>query len=214
MAQWGNSDDAANSVNWAVSQVNKSISTENQTNLFGNVTTSAFITNAKVGQFGVDTTEQAASEGAITHAGWILRTEGTGGRAGRVTYETLVAMSSIGDSGTADATDDTQIPDYKITIRTQPSSNTATTGSAVNLTVVPYTVPAGGTLTYSWEVNTDGTAWADVANTGVYATANGNTSATLSITDNTGLDGYTYRVLISVDGGADVYSANAIVTEA
>jgi len=29
------------------------------------------------------------------HAGWVLRTEGSGGRAGRVTYETLVAMGSI-----------------------------------------------------------------------------------------------------------------------
>ena len=30
------------------------------------------------------------------HAGWVLRTEGTGGRAGRVQYETLVAMGSLG----------------------------------------------------------------------------------------------------------------------
>jgi len=32
----------------------------------------------------------------VTHAGWVLRTEGTGGRAGRVQYETLVAMGSLG----------------------------------------------------------------------------------------------------------------------
>lgn len=32
----------------------------------------------------------------VSHAGWVLRREGTGGRAGRVTYETLVAMSSTG----------------------------------------------------------------------------------------------------------------------
>lgn len=31
----------------------------------------------------------------VVHAGWVLRKSGTGGRAGRVTYETLVAMSSI-----------------------------------------------------------------------------------------------------------------------
>ena len=36
----------------------------------------------------------------VTHSGWVVRREGTGGRAGRVTYETLVAMSSIGISGT------------------------------------------------------------------------------------------------------------------
>jgi hypothetical protein len=48
------------------------------------------------------------------HAGWVLRTEGTGGRAGRVQFETLVAMGSLGAQtaayGTAalvpDATED------------------------------------------------------------------------------------------------------------
>jgi len=33
---------------------------------------------------------------AATHAGWVVRREGTGGRAGRVQYETLVAMGSLG----------------------------------------------------------------------------------------------------------------------
>jgi hypothetical protein len=55
----------------------------------------------------------------VTHAGWVLRTEGTGGRAGRVQYETLVAMGSLGAQtaayGTAalvaDASDDAQLPD-------------------------------------------------------------------------------------------------------
>jgi len=43
----------------------------------------------------------------VAHAGWVLRTEGTGGRAGRVQYETLVAMGSIGGDGS----DDPQFPD-------------------------------------------------------------------------------------------------------
>jgi len=43
----------------------------------------------------------------ITHAGWVKRTEGSGGRSGRVFYETLVAASSI----TGDASDDTELPD-------------------------------------------------------------------------------------------------------
>jgi hypothetical protein len=37
------------------------------------------------------------------HAGWVLRTVGTGGRAGRVTYETLVAMRSMTGDGSDDA---------------------------------------------------------------------------------------------------------------
>lgn len=43
----------------------------------------------------------------IAHSGWVIRTEGTGGRAGRVQYETLVAMSSIATDGS----DDTVLPD-------------------------------------------------------------------------------------------------------
>jgi hypothetical protein len=40
-------------------------------------------------------------------AGWNLRTAGTGGRAGRVQYECLVAMRNI----TGDASDDSILPD-------------------------------------------------------------------------------------------------------
>lgn len=36
------------------------------------------------------------------HAGWVVRTEGTGGRAGRVQHETLVAMGSIAGDGPDD----------------------------------------------------------------------------------------------------------------
>ena len=48
-----------------------------------------------------------AKNRGIAHAGWVIRTEGTGGRAGRVQYETLVAMSSI----TGDGSDDNPLPD-------------------------------------------------------------------------------------------------------
>ena len=44
----------------------------------------------------------ASNKGA--HAGWVLRKEGSGGRAGRVQVETLVAMGSM----TGDGADDTQ----------------------------------------------------------------------------------------------------------
>jgi hypothetical protein len=37
-----------------------------------------------------------AKRKGAAHAGWVLRTEGTGGRAGRVHFETLVAMGSLG----------------------------------------------------------------------------------------------------------------------
>jgi hypothetical protein len=60
-----------------------------------------------------------AKNNGVTHAGWVIRTEGTGGRAGRVQYETLVAMGSLGAQtasyGTAatvaDAADDAVLPE-------------------------------------------------------------------------------------------------------
>lgn len=63
--------------------------------------------------YGVSTAEIAYANTAdteaegIAHAGWVLRSEGSGGRAGRIFYETLVAGSSI----TGDAPDDTKLPE-------------------------------------------------------------------------------------------------------
>lgn len=45
--------------------------------------------------------QDGSNKGA--HAGWVLRTEGTGGRAGRVQVETLVAMGSMTGDGADDA---------------------------------------------------------------------------------------------------------------
>lgn len=47
------------------------------------------------------------TSGGAAHAGWVRRTVGTGGRAGRVQTEVLVAMGSI----TGDQADDIQYPD-------------------------------------------------------------------------------------------------------
>jgi len=63
--------------------------------------------------YGVSTSEMDyANTGStesdnIAHAGWVQRTVGSGGRAGRVFYETLVAGSSI----TGDAADDATLPE-------------------------------------------------------------------------------------------------------
>jgi len=46
----------------------------------------------------------------ITHSGWVKRTVGTGGRAGRVQYETLVAMGTAAATS-GDAADDLVLPD-------------------------------------------------------------------------------------------------------
>jgi hypothetical protein len=93
--------------------------------MFGNTTQNAFRSGVAVGVFGVGANSGGAAgvEAAVTksvaHAGWVLRTVGSGGRAGRVQYETLVAMGSLGAqtasygtaASVADAADDAVIPD-------------------------------------------------------------------------------------------------------
>lgn len=112
MAQWTMTDEAAGSPLWANTTLNV---TKNQTEMFGNVTEDDVITDLKVGVFGVDTTEMAyANTGdteadAVPHSGWVLRTEGTGGRAGRVHYEVLVASGSM--TGDDDANDTGLLPE-------------------------------------------------------------------------------------------------------
>lgn len=208
--QWGNVDNAANSVIWAVSQLKRAPTSANAVSLYDNTTQDAFITDAIVGQFGVDTNEQQASNTAKpTHAGWVLRTEGTGGRAGRIFYETLVAMGSMSGDG-----EDTQFPDYRLVISTQPTSSSKGASNAVNFTVVASSVPSGATITYKWQKDggPSSQTWADVANTGVFQSANGNTKATLSISDNSTLNANNFRVIVSATGANTIYSANARIT--
>lgn len=93
MAQWGNTDDAANSVLWAVSQLNKTANTDNQTNLFGNTTADAFVTGATVGQFGLDATEIAVTNASVVS--YTLTFAGSGYSAN--------ATVTVGGNATANA---------------------------------------------------------------------------------------------------------------
>lgn len=51
------------------------------------------VSNAYSGGLGAD-----ATPSPVAHAGWVVKREGTGGRAGRVHYETLVAMHSLANT--------------------------------------------------------------------------------------------------------------------
>ena len=95
MAQWGNTDDAANSVTWAVSQLNKVANTDNQTALFGNTTLSGFVTNQITGQFGVDTTEMAVAAGPLVD--FVI----TSGGSGYSANATVTLSGGGGSSGVA-----------------------------------------------------------------------------------------------------------------
>jgi len=111
MALWSNTDANTSAPKYVTSYLNVSQSSANINLAYGNTTTSAFITGANVGIFGVDTSEMANTSANTVasrpaHAGWVLRTAGTGGRAGRVKTEVLVAMGSMTGDGSASANDD------------------------------------------------------------------------------------------------------------
>lgn len=203
MAQWGNTDDAANSVLWGVSQLNKTANSANRNALFGNTTADAFVTGETIGQYGVDT-QEARANGAYAHSGWILRRAGSGGRAGRVQTEVLVAGGSY---MTNDASDDTVIQDYTLRITTQPSDATANTtaGENATFTVVAASVPAGATLAYAWTY-ANGDALGTGANVGV------TTGATLTVNSSVENANVDFKVTVSTTGADDVVSSNATLT--
>jgi hypothetical protein len=109
MALWSNTDANTGAPKFAVAS-GLGVSANGRT-LYANTQTSAFVTNANVGLFGVDTNEIANTSVASkaskpAHAGWILRKAGTGNRVGRVQTEVLVAMGSMTGDGSASANDD------------------------------------------------------------------------------------------------------------
>lgn len=205
MPLWGKNDAASNSTIYAAAQVNKTPNTANRATLFGNTTANAFITGQTVGQFGVSDDEVAANR-RISHAGWVLRTEGSGGRAGRIQYETLVALSSM----TGDASDDTDFPDFGLFILTQPSNSTAnsTNDDIATFSVVANSNPTGATITYQWQ-SWNGSAFANLTNAGAYSNV---TTTTLSVLANTASNGEIYRVAISASAANTILSSNAVLT--
>lgn len=209
MPLWGKTDAANNSPLTALAQVGVAANTTNQTALYGNTTADAFITGVTVGQFGVDTGEvQAAREGGVARPaspGWALRTV----KGDRVMFESLVAFSSKGGFST-DGADDAVLPDFKLRIRTQPADASAnvTAAETASFTISAYSVPAGATLAYDWQANT-GSGFASVSDGAVYS---GQSTATLTVSDVTGLDGAEYRVVVQATGAANVTSSTATLT--
>lgn len=165
MSRWGNIDNAANSCLHAAAQLNLPANTVNQTALYGNTTTGAFHTNEVNGQFGIDAVEAAntaADTKKVTHAGWNLKTTGTGS----------VLSLAITAGGTGYANTDTL-------------RFTAAGTSTVNATATLSTNTAGGitavTLTNAGKGFTNTTVFAAFANStgGVSAGTSANVAASV-----------------------------------
>ena len=227
MSSWGNYDNAANTPLWAVNasivkaapaEAHAAPTRTNVTYLFGNTTPNAYIAGDTIGLFGVDKFETAVDT-KVAHQGWVLRTEGSGGRAGRVQQEVLVALNM----NTEDAEDSTYL-DSIITISAQPVAVGGPV-SAASANAVTYSVTAAitsgntaPTLSYIWQAsNNAGGAWTTITN----GTKNGaafppNTiisgagTSTLTV-DPTNVDAnnYVFRAVVSATGtGATATSAN------
>lgn len=125
MAQWGNTDDAANSVLWATALVNLTPNTTNQTALFGNTTVGAFIANEAVGQFGLDATEIRVSGNAAVQQ-YIITNAGTG-------YGANAAVTVANTTGGAN----TQLANS--TVSTSGATRGRVTAVTANVTVGGYT---------------------------------------------------------------------------
>lgn len=95
MSSWGIADAYTAAPLWALASVNKAPTSANMGSagsgkLFNNATADNLITGITRGLFNYAAGEFPAG----SHQGWVLKTTGSGGRAGRVTGETLVCLSS------------------------------------------------------------------------------------------------------------------------
>ena len=91
-----NVDEAAGAPLWATAAIRKEWSSANRTDLFNDSTANNFITGVTMGLFNYKDSE--TQSGKIAHAGWNLKTTGSGGRANRDQYECLVALTNSADA--------------------------------------------------------------------------------------------------------------------
>jgi hypothetical protein len=211
MSLWNNTDANTSAPIFAPMYVQQAPTQENVDNLYGNTTVDVIVAGETVGLFGVDTNEASATGSAATHAGWVIRTTGSGGRSGRVQEEVLVAMGSL----SSDASDDATYPDATLSIITQPSNASITAGNAATFTVVVDAAPQSAVLSFAWEVDAGAGFVAATNGTPANTTYAGATTASLVVTPttteaNTAL----YRVTVSSPGAVSVTTANSVLTVA
>jgi len=92
MSSHTNKDNAAGAPLWSVAAIRRACTAAERTDLFNDSTANNFITGVTMGLFNYKDSETQG--GKIAHAGWNLKTTGSGGRAARVSYECLVALTN------------------------------------------------------------------------------------------------------------------------
>lgn len=221
MSSWGNNDNAANAPYWAVNStivnaadvkaVAAAPTAANVALLYGNTTADVYTTGQTIGLFAVDAQESLATH--AQHTGWVLRTTGSGGRAGRVQNEVLVALSGVTGDGDAQ-----QYANVTITLSGPADAavlaNATYYANVATFSVTPSLVGnTSATLTYQWQYNS-GSAWANIPANTVPMQYSGATSSVLYARPGTTANNATkYRVVVTAaDQGVSETSANAVIT--
>lgn len=221
MSSWGNNDNAANAPYWAVNStivnaadvkaVAAAPTAANVALLYGNTTADVYTTGQTIGLFAVDAQESLATH--AQHTGWVLRTTGSGGRAGRVQNEVLVALSGVTGDGDAQ-----QYANVTITLSGPADAavlaNATYYANVATFSVTPSLVGnTSATLTYQWQYNS-GSAWANIPANTVPMQYSGATSSVLYARPGTTANNATkYRVVVTAaDQGVSATSANAVIT--
>lgn len=138
--------------------------------------------------------------------GWVEYKEWTDNSGTpRYSMNPLIVMKRANaDSG--DAADDALVGDVAFVIDTQPVNR-----SIIAPAGTTFVVAATGATAYQWQVQgASGGAYANIANAGVYS---GATTATLTISDVTGLGGKKYRcVVANTTAGASATSQRGVLS--
>lgn len=107
--------------------------------------------------------------------------------------------------GTASTTSLSALLTVTYGIATQPLASSVTAPAATSFTVV-----SNGTTSYQWQELVPAGVWTNIVNAGVYSTA---TTAVLNISNSTGMNGYSYRCVVT-DGITTLTSGAALLTVA
>jgi hypothetical protein len=144
--QWGNTDDAANSVLWAATQVNLTANTINQTALYGNTTIGAFNNNGvamnqAVGQFGLDVNEISIAVGNTAVAQYVITSPGSGynANAAVTVANTTGGANTLASNSTQTLGRITAVTANGTTIRGYTSAPTVTIAAPASINIVSNT---------------------------------------------------------------------------
>lgn len=163
----------------------------------------------------VDAEEAQQQENKIrglNGAGWWLYKSYTDANSiVRYKTELLVAMT-VPTATSTDASDDAVVVDRTITIDTAPVAASVTAPAASSFVVVASVSP-NTTITYQWQKSTTsgGSVYADLANGAPYG---GVTTATLAISNSTGLNGFKFRVKVNASGATEKITTGVALTVA